>query len=157
MIDRYNDAEGGVEFKYLIRTIPARIRMQGFIFTDYAEHMMEFLGQMGPWVMNGDMKMRETVHQGIGSAFDAFSWTLLRRQHWKNACEAVKARCMTAAIIDGKEFAAGLRVRVGEGCAGIQGGNRGLSPGLAVGACGGRSGRVPFMSATRASRQSRLA
>jgi len=72
MIDRYNDAEGGVEFKYLIRTIPARIRMQGFIFTDYAEHMMEFLGQMGPWVMNGDMKMRETVHQGIGSAFDAF-------------------------------------------------------------------------------------
>lgn len=72
MIDRYNDAEGGVEFKYLIRTIPARIRMQGFIFTDYAEHMMEFLGEMGPWVMNGDMKMRETVHQGIGSAFDAF-------------------------------------------------------------------------------------
>lgn len=72
MIDRYNDAEGGVEFKYLIRTIPARIRMQGFIFTDYAEHMMKFLGEMGPWVMNGEIKMRETVHQGIGSAFDAF-------------------------------------------------------------------------------------
>ena len=72
MIDRYNDATRGTEFNYLIRTIPARIRMQGFIVSDYAEHLGEFLGEMAPWVMSGDIKMTETVHQGVESSFDAF-------------------------------------------------------------------------------------
>lgn len=72
MIDRYNDATRGTEFNYLIRTIPARIRMQGFIFTDFAAQMGEFLGEMGPWVAKGEVKMVETVHDGIESAFDAF-------------------------------------------------------------------------------------
>lgn len=72
MIDRYNDATRGTEFKYLIRTIPARIRMQGFIFTDYIAQMGEFLGEMGPWVASGEVVMRETVHDGLDSAFDAF-------------------------------------------------------------------------------------
>lgn len=72
MIDRYNDAGTGTEFNYLIRSIPARIRMQGFIFTDYVQHMSEFLGEMGPWVATGEMAMRETVHEGVDSTFDAF-------------------------------------------------------------------------------------
>ncbi len=72
MIDKYNDTDPGHEFKYLIRTIPARIRMQGFIFTDYAQHMGEFLGDVGPLVASGEMTMKETVNQGIESTFDAF-------------------------------------------------------------------------------------
>jgi NADPH-dependent curcumin reductase CurA len=72
MIERYNAREVGNAFTYLIRTIPARITMKGFIFTDYAQHMPEFLGEMGPWIAGGKMQMQETVNEGISSAFDAF-------------------------------------------------------------------------------------
>jgi NADPH-dependent curcumin reductase CurA len=72
MIDKYNDTDPGHEFKYIIRTIPARIQMRGFIFTDYAQHMGEFLGEIAPLVAGGQMHMKETVHDGIESAFEAF-------------------------------------------------------------------------------------
>lgn len=72
MIDRYNDATRGTQFNYLIRTIPARIRMQGFIYTDYLQHMGEFMAEMGPWVKSGKVTVKETVHEGVDSAFDAF-------------------------------------------------------------------------------------
>ena len=72
MIDKYNDSDPGHEFKFIIRSIPARIQMRGFIFTDYAQHMPEFLGEVAPLVASGEMKMRETVHEGLDTAFDAF-------------------------------------------------------------------------------------
>ncbi len=72
MIDKYNDTDPGHEFKFIIRTIPARIRMQGFIFTDYASEMGAFLGEIAPLVASGAMTMRETVHEGIDTTFDAF-------------------------------------------------------------------------------------
>jgi NADPH-dependent curcumin reductase CurA len=72
MIDKYNDSDPGHEFKAIIRTIPARIRMQGFIFTDHAKDMGRFLGDVAPLVASGQMTMRETVYEGIDSAFDAF-------------------------------------------------------------------------------------
>jgi NADPH-dependent curcumin reductase CurA len=72
MIDKYNDTDPGHEFKYLIRTIPARIQMRGFIFTDYAQHMPEFFAAVAPMVLSGEMTMRETVHDGVGTTFDAF-------------------------------------------------------------------------------------
>lgn len=71
MIDVYNDGKP-MELKYLIRTIPARISMQGFIFTDYLEHMGEFMGEMGQWVLGGHVVARETVHEGLDSMVDAF-------------------------------------------------------------------------------------
>ncbi len=71
MIDVYNDGQP-MEMKYIIRTIPARIRMQGFIFTDYIAHMGEFMGEMGPWVAGGKVVARETVYDGLDSTFDAF-------------------------------------------------------------------------------------
>jgi NADPH-dependent curcumin reductase CurA len=71
MIDVYNDGKA-MELKYLIRTIPARIQMRGFIFTDYIAHMAEFMGEMAPWVLGGQVKARETVNEGLGSSVDAF-------------------------------------------------------------------------------------
>ena len=71
MIDVYNDGKP-MELKYLIRTIPARIRMQGFIFTDYIAEMGTFMGEMAPWVLGGQVKARETVNEGLGSSVDAF-------------------------------------------------------------------------------------
>ena len=72
MIEKYNEADQGHEFKYILRTIPARINMRGYIFTDYAEFMPEFLADVAPMVLSGEMKMQETVHQGLESTFDAF-------------------------------------------------------------------------------------
>ncbi|RJF93490.1 NADP-dependent oxidoreductase [Sphingomonas cavernae] len=71
MIDVYNDGKPQ-EMKYIIRTIPARIRMQGFIFTDYIQHMGEFHQEMGGWVAGGKMQSRETVHEGLDAMPDAF-------------------------------------------------------------------------------------
>ena len=71
MIDSYNDGQP-TELKYIIRTIPARIRMQGFIFTDYIAHMPEFMGEMAPWVLGGQVASRECVNDGLESTVDAF-------------------------------------------------------------------------------------
>jgi NADPH-dependent curcumin reductase CurA len=72
MIDKYNDADPGHEFKYMIRTIAARIQMRGFIVTDHAQHMGDFFAEIAPLVASGQMHMKETVHDGIESTFDAF-------------------------------------------------------------------------------------
>jgi NADPH-dependent curcumin reductase CurA len=72
MIDVYNDGKAQ-EFKYLIRTIPARIRMEGFIYTDqFFACMDEFYADMAGLIGSGAVTMRETVHDGIESAPEAF-------------------------------------------------------------------------------------
>jgi NADPH-dependent curcumin reductase CurA len=72
MIDVYNDGKAQ-EMKYLIRSIPARIRMEGFIYTDqFFDCMEEFYADMGGLIASGAVTIRETVHDGIESAPDAF-------------------------------------------------------------------------------------
>lgn len=72
MIDVYNDGKPQ-EMKYLIRSIPARIRMEGFIYTDqFIECMEEFYADMGALIASGAVTMRETVRDGLASAPDAF-------------------------------------------------------------------------------------
>jgi NADPH-dependent curcumin reductase CurA len=72
MIDVYNDGRAQ-EMKYLIRTIPARIRMEGFIYTDqFFDCMEEFYADMGGLIASGAVTMRETVHDGVEAAPAAF-------------------------------------------------------------------------------------
>ncbi|WP_260583866.1 NADP-dependent oxidoreductase [Sphingopyxis sp. PET50] len=72
MIDVYNDGRAQ-EMKYLIRTIPARIRMEGFIYTDqFFDCMEEFYADMGGLIASGAVTMHETVHEGIEAAPEAF-------------------------------------------------------------------------------------
>ena len=72
MIDVYNDGKAQ-EMKYIIRAIPARIRMEGFIYTDqFFACMDEFYADMAGLISSGAVTMRETVHEGIASAPDAF-------------------------------------------------------------------------------------
>lgn len=72
MIDVYNDGKAQ-EMKYLIRTIPARIRVEGFIYTDqFFDCMEEFYADMGGLIASGAVTMRETVRDGIGAAPEAF-------------------------------------------------------------------------------------
>jgi len=71
MIDNYNDA-APQSFRYIMRVIAARIRMQGFIYTDYLSEMAAFYQDMGGLIAAGKVTSRETVHDGIEAMPDAF-------------------------------------------------------------------------------------
>ena len=72
MIDVYNDGKAQ-EMKYIIRTIPARIRMEGFIYTDqFFDCMEEFYADMGGLISSGAVTMRETVRDGLEATPEAF-------------------------------------------------------------------------------------
>jgi NADPH-dependent curcumin reductase CurA len=71
MIDSYN--EGAPQsFRYILRLIAARIRMQGFIYTDYLSEMAAFYQDMGGLIAAGKVTSRETIHDGIEAMPDAF-------------------------------------------------------------------------------------
>jgi NADPH-dependent curcumin reductase CurA len=71
MIEGYNGAPPHA-FRYIMRVIAARIRVQGFIYTDYLPEMGDFYRDMGGWVASGQVKGRETVRNGIEATPDAF-------------------------------------------------------------------------------------
>ncbi|MCJ8191662.1 NADP-dependent oxidoreductase [Sphingomicrobium aestuariivivum] len=71
MIDGYNH-EDPYAYRYIMYVIGKRLQLKGFIFTDFMERMPEFYGAMGPMIMSGQVKSRETVHEGLESTFDAF-------------------------------------------------------------------------------------
>jgi hypothetical protein len=71
MIDAYNGGEPQA-FRFIMRTIAARIRMQGFIYTDYMAEMGGFYRDMAGWIASGQVKSRETVREGLEATPEAF-------------------------------------------------------------------------------------
>ena len=71
MIEDYNSGSGH-NFRYLLRIIGARIAIKGFIYTDYMAEMADFYRDMGGWIAGGQVTSRETVHDGIEAAPQAF-------------------------------------------------------------------------------------
>jgi len=71
MIEVYNDAHP-TSLKYLARVIAMRIRLQGFIYTDYLGKMGDFYRDMGGWIASGQVKPRDTVVEGLDHTLDAF-------------------------------------------------------------------------------------
>jgi hypothetical protein len=71
MIEGYNDAHPTC-LKYIMRVIAMRIRLQGFIYTDYMGRMGEFYQDMGGWIASGQVKERDTVREGLDNTLDAF-------------------------------------------------------------------------------------
>ncbi len=71
MIDNYNGGEPPA-FRYMMRIISARIMLKGFIYTDYLPEMPDFYRDMGGWIASGQVKSRETIHEGIETVPDAF-------------------------------------------------------------------------------------
>jgi hypothetical protein len=71
MIDNYN-AGPPPTFRYIMRVIAARIQVKGFIYTDYLPEMPDFYRDMGGWIASGQVKSRETVHEGIETVPEAF-------------------------------------------------------------------------------------
>lgn len=71
MIEAYNDGRPQ-ELRYFIRTIPARIRIAGFIYTDHADRFPAFLADMGQMIAAGQVTARETVREGLEAMPQAF-------------------------------------------------------------------------------------
>ena len=65
MIEGYNEAQPTC-LKYIMRIIAMRIRLQGFIYTDYLAKMGDFYRDMGGWIASGQVKPRDTVVEGLG-------------------------------------------------------------------------------------------
>jgi NADPH-dependent curcumin reductase CurA len=71
MIDSYNSGEPAC-FRYIMRVIAMRIRMKGFIYTDYLGQLGDFYKDMGAMIAAGQLKSRDTVVEGLDQTFDAF-------------------------------------------------------------------------------------
>lgn len=71
MIDGYN-ASQPIALRYLMRVIAARIRIQGFIVSDYLSRIAEFQQGMGEIVASGNFQREETVVEGLERMPDAF-------------------------------------------------------------------------------------
>ena len=71
MIEGYNEAHPTC-LKYIMRIIAMRIRLQGFIYTDYMGKMGDFYRDMGGWIASGQVKERDTVVEGLDHTLDAF-------------------------------------------------------------------------------------
>ena len=71
MIGGYNNTEP-VAFRYFMRVIAMRIRVQGFIYTDYLPRLGEFYRDMGSWLNSGAVKPRDSVMDGLEATPDAF-------------------------------------------------------------------------------------
>jgi len=71
MIEGYNAAEP-MAFRYIMRVIAMRIRIQGFIYTDYLPRLGEFYADMGKWIASGQVKSRDTVVEGLQNMPQAF-------------------------------------------------------------------------------------
>ena len=71
MIGGYNSTEP-VAFRYFMRVIAMRIRVQGFIYTDYLPRLAEFYRDMGGWLKSGAVKSRDTEVAGLEATPEAF-------------------------------------------------------------------------------------
>ncbi|MFN3674342.1 MAG: NADP-dependent oxidoreductase [Sphingomonas pseudosanguinis] len=70
MIDVYNDAKP-TSLKYLARLIGNRVRIQGFIVSDFKDHE-GFYRDMGAMLSEGKLKREETVFEGLDKTPEAF-------------------------------------------------------------------------------------
>jgi NADPH-dependent curcumin reductase CurA len=71
-ISRYNDETPPPGPRNLALMIGKRLTMRGFIVSDWAAETPRFLAEVGPYVRDGRLRVKETVVQGIENAPNAF-------------------------------------------------------------------------------------
>ena len=71
MIDAYNSGEP-TSLRYIMRIIAMRIRLQGFIYTDYLGQLGDFYRDVGGLIASGQMMARDTVVEGLERTPEAF-------------------------------------------------------------------------------------
>jgi NADPH-dependent curcumin reductase CurA len=72
MISVYNATEPQPGPRNMPYIVGKRIKMQGFIVSDFMDMREQFYADMGPWVRDGKVKWEETVESGIENAPKAF-------------------------------------------------------------------------------------
>lgn len=72
MIAQYNATELPPGPANIISVIPLRLKIEGFIVSDYGNMTPQFISDMVGWVKEGKMKWEETIYDGIARAPDAF-------------------------------------------------------------------------------------
>ena len=76
MIAHYNDmvAPAGPDRAPAIMraVLTMRVNMRGFIVRDHWDRFPEFLAEVGPLVATGEVKVKETVTEGLENAPEAF-------------------------------------------------------------------------------------
>ena len=68
----YNDAEPAPGPRNLMMLVSKRVRIQGFIVTDHADLAPEYTERATRWLAAGRLRTRETVHEGLDHAVEAF-------------------------------------------------------------------------------------
>jgi NADPH-dependent curcumin reductase CurA len=72
MISQYNDAGQQTGPRNLTQIMGKCIRMEGFLMNRYEGQLPDFERDIVDWYRAGKLKSRETVHEGIDHAVDAF-------------------------------------------------------------------------------------
>ncbi len=72
MISHYNDVTPEPGPRNLMFVVGRRIKLQGFIVSDFAEEVEAFYADLRQWIQDGRIKWQETVLQGIEKAPEAF-------------------------------------------------------------------------------------
>ncbi|HRO03421.1 MAG TPA: NADP-dependent oxidoreductase, partial [Terricaulis sp.] len=72
MISIYNDKEPAPGPRNMSYIVGKRIKMQGFIVSDFIDMREQFFTEMGQWVKEGRIKWEETVETGVENAPKAF-------------------------------------------------------------------------------------
>lgn len=72
MISQYNDIEPTPGPTNLSTAIGKRIRLQGFIVTDFAERNAAFYRDMRQWISEGRIRWKETIVEGLENTPKAF-------------------------------------------------------------------------------------
>ena len=72
MISIYNNTAPAPGPRNMAYIVGKRIRMQGFIVSDFMDMREQFYADMGAWVRDGKVKWEETVETGIENAPKAF-------------------------------------------------------------------------------------
>ena len=71
-ISTYNDSEGGPGLRNYTSLIVRRARLQGFLVTDYAARFPAAIGELSRWAMEGKLRDRVDIVEGLERAPEAF-------------------------------------------------------------------------------------
>ncbi len=71
-ISQYNNKENVQGPKNYLSLLINRATMQGMVVMDYAPKYREAAMQMGMWMMEGKLKSREDIYEGIGNFHETF-------------------------------------------------------------------------------------
>ena len=71
-ISRYNDAEPAPGPSNLFQVVPKRLQMRGFIVTDHLDRLPAFEADVKGWIASGELRVEETVVDGLENAVEAF-------------------------------------------------------------------------------------